>query len=346
MKKKFLVISVIALSSLLFASCGGSDAGSSAGMFDMAKQVGPKITEAVASSSVKTNTLPWGSGTTLGNIYGLIKDYINNGQTSDQGVDGSNMYVAIASVDQYTGDAITKCEKVTAQAVDTVYNFGADKFNAGVTYNCKYNSTSSENGRTYEYSYAVKQEAGITYVNSGWFVNETTQESPVVTEAQTSSDYLKINSAYFVNYLAGSTMGAGNSYTVRIYLNGRLTDDPATAGDDTNLFTLKLLKGSMSIAGYGKSKSGYYIFKFYNTASDVSTAKYFCFSSSASLADLQALASDGNHAGFDKTNAAITTNCGSYIANVDAVTMYTAGDSLTDFSQLTGTGTHKIGLAF
>jgi hypothetical protein len=346
MKKEFLIISGIALSLFMFASCGGGSSSSSVGMFDMAKQVGPKITGVVASS-VKVDALPWGSGTNLGNIYGLIKDYTNNGQTEAQGVDGSNMYVAIANADQYASDAIAKSEKITAQAVDTVFDFGADKINSGVTYTGKYNSTSNDNGRNYEYSYAVKQEAGITYVNSGWFVNETTQESPVVTEAQMSADSLKINSAYFVNYLAGSPMGAGMNYTVRIYLNGRLTDDPATAGDDTNLFTLKLLKGSMSIAGYGKAKSGYYIFKFYNTGSAVSTAKYFCFSSTASLADLQALVDSGNQAGFASSDATnITPHCGSYVANVDAITMYMASDALTDFSQLTGSGAHKIGLAF
>jgi hypothetical protein len=314
---------------LLAVSCGSTDStrttseasGSSAAIdvFSATKEVGPKITD-----SKFPGKTTWSSGNTLYTIYTLIKDYVNNGDTMGQGVDGSNMYVAMSSAQNGVERVLESCDAITSQTISTVFNFEGDTINSGINYNCIHNASETENGSDYVYSYALNEDGVDYYMNMGWYVDEGTQDTPQSLELHwnDTAKTIALNSAYLVSYDTGST------YNVRMNLRGDV---------DTHLFTLKLMKSgymsgttrgyTISIVGHGLSEGGYYLFKV-STGSGggpLNAAKYFCIPSNATDTYLQSMDDDG-HANSD---AAITVNCGDYVAIVDAESMFDVTDATT-----------------
>jgi len=160
----------------------------------------------------------------------------------------------------------------------------------------------------------------------GWYADEGTQTTPSVTQLEydTTTNDIKLNNAYLVNYSDSS------SYNVRIYIRGNTA---------SHLFSLKLFKYSASIpsiSGYGYSEGTgkYYLFKVVDTEG----TKYFCIPSDATEDSLKAM----NDAG-DATPPALCADLATGLPtnyNIDG------SESPTTISKFTGTGSSKIELTW
>ncbi|MFH1223458.1 MAG: hypothetical protein V1647_03840 [Pseudomonadota bacterium] len=339
--KKWILISICCaffLVTVSYLSCGGSSS-SSFDLFTTAEQATPIVTPAASTSSVHANAT-WTTGHTLYEIFQLIREYNND---RDNGViDGSNMHKALYEANTYVTSAISGClvsandgtvvadHSITEQSITPPFDFGTDLFTQ--TYNCAYTTTDTGNPvggtATYIKSFAVKYSAGVYYMLMGWQCTQGTTVTPSVMQVEynTTTNDIKLNNAYLVNY------GDGSTYNVRIYVNGNTA---------THLFSLKLFKYSAtgdnpSIAGYGYSQGAgnYYLFK----VIEGSTTKYFCFPSNATETDLMAM--------DDAGEASVPANCVGMDTSLPTNYATDGSESPTSTSKFTGAGTSRIELTW
>ena len=261
-------------------------------VFTASSEAGPKVVDAEFTASLTSAS--WESGETLYEIYGLIREYddsIHNGV-----IDGSNVYKAIHDASKSIDGTYNNCQLAAEQTLASPFDFGGD--NLAASYNCFFDSVSQSNGNTYHFSGAAR--TSVDGISLDAMFGETTIESSQTTRTVVQASFnmetssIAVNQAYLVDY-AGE-----NDYAVRLYLRGNR---------DTGLFTLKLSKGpgggsggGIAISGHGYAKGNkYYLFKVSSTLAGSTVDRYFCFESSTSLSELQAMDDSGSQA--------IPTNC-------------------------------------
>jgi hypothetical protein len=327
---------------------GGDDA-AGYNLMTIAKDAGPVIVGQLAVSGRRENCMISGKER-LTTIWQLIKDYIPNGETQAQCVDGSNMYVSMGDANSMLDNAVRYAKAVTPQAVTSNFDFGDETITA--QFNKYYEATvTSDATRKYFHSYAIKHDENQSYGTFGHYHYEPGSNNP--RSAQMFYDQvnqtLKVNQAYLVNYVAGGTMTAGTKYNVRISLDADM---------NAHLFRLKLWKGNdlgegapprhrdTSIIGYGKAEGGYYLFRVctvedeYGNCSESGESSYYCFQADANVSTIISM----NDSGYTWRHPSLS-NCVDYKDELDTMTFYdrsdAANDTTTDFTG-TGEGNHKL----
>ncbi len=268
------------------------------------------------------------SGYTMYEINNLIQDYV---YPTDEGViDASNMYKAMYEVASKFVSVSQSCTSMTDKSVSAVFNFGSDLLTQ--TYDCGLTQTEGN----YRTSGVVKTSGTESFALIGWSYTESvtggtkTTRNAMQGHYDTSTNDVSVNMAYLVDYPTDP------DYSVRIYIRGNTI---------TGLFSLKLVKyntgGSVvSISGYGYSRgSNYYLFKVTSTgsSSDVTDA-YYCFESSTTTAEIEAMADAGS--------GTVPANCTGYDTNLPTMYATDGSDSATVAGSFTGTGDYNTDLTY
>ncbi len=259
----------------------------------------------------------WSFGNVMYEVFDLFQEYVNE---RDEGKIGlPNIFKSLHQTGSFYEGAKSRCE--TVEDIEITSPF-ADQGSG--TYNCVLNDeeADSHHGNAIK-EVGSKKDAILTWTASSFSELGVVKGSYDETEGDITLD------------LTGMSTG----FSWRLAFSGN-EKDKFFESLHMMKYTPSGYKISIVGKGYAEGESKYFLFKIMDSeTTELSTAKYFCFSADASETTLQGMSpADGTD--LDGVSA----NCADYKTDVAAMTMYPIDGSKLPSEQadFTGTGTYNI----